>query len=229
MRLPGFLPVIYKWFKSRPHSVNNQTDSGPDLHKFDSPLQGWKILLLWIPAACDLTGTTVRLPNLLGPPIKSNLFHLVDECRPPLYTRFNFPNDTWRSGLVRRHFQCHIPPSPPLALSVYIPFIPIYASNILTSVSRWVSLIIVMAGVALVGYSGSLIKDAVEAITLLLARTLGNHNDNSLIHSSAEDPELGHVLVGKFSCRHLMFKSNLNFQTSCAPQGVFFILFAQVL
>lgn len=69
-----------------------------------------------------------------------------------------------------------------------------------------------MAGVALVGYSGSLIKDAVKEITPLLARVLGNHNDNSPIHSSAEEPELSKVLVGKFSCRQLMSKSNLKFQ-----------------
>jgi len=25
-------------------------------------LEGWKVLLLWIPATCDLTATTVRLP-----------------------------------------------------------------------------------------------------------------------------------------------------------------------
>ena len=56
-----------------------------------------------------------------------------------------------------------------------------------------------MAGVALVGYSGSLIKDA-KAITVVLARELGNHNGNSPIHSSAEEPELGKVLLGKFSC-----------------------------
>ena len=37
--------------------------------------------------------------------------------------------------------------------------------------SRWVSLIIVMSGVALVGYSGSLIKDAIkESIVNNLAR-----------------------------------------------------------
>jgi hypothetical protein len=24
------------------------------------PLRGWAVLLLWLPAACDLTGTTVR-------------------------------------------------------------------------------------------------------------------------------------------------------------------------
>ena len=78
MCLPGFLPVIYTWLKSR-HSMHNQTDSGPDLqNKFDSPqpLQGWKIFLLWIPAACDLTGTTVSLPEIaspsLSPSVQSN-------------------------------------------------------------------------------------------------------------------------------------------------------------
>lgn len=54
-----------------------------------------------------------------------------------------------------------------------------------------------MAGVALVGYSGSLIKDAFKVVTPLLAQALGNHNDNFLIHS-AEEPELSRVLVGKF-------------------------------
>ena len=97
------------------------------------------------------------------------------------------------------------------SISIYP--IPIYALNILTSVLRWVSLIIVIAGVALVGYSGSLIKDAVKAVTVVLARALGNHNDDSLMYSSAEEPELGKVLVGKFSSRHLMSKSNLNLQT----------------
>lgn len=121
----GFLPVIYTWLKSRRHSVHNQTDSEPDLHnKFDSPrpLQGWRILLLWIPAACDLTGTTVSLPNLLIPHSSNlTLLHLADECWPPLYTRFNLSNDTWRFGLVRRRLQCRISPSQPLAISVFIP------------------------------------------------------------------------------------------------------------
>jgi hypothetical protein len=67
-----------------------------------------------------------------------------------------------------------------------------------------------MAGVALVGYSGSLIKDAIKVVTPLLARALG---DNSLIHS-AEEPELSRVLVGKFSCRYLMSEPNSKFQTS---------------
>ena len=225
MCLLGFLPVIYTWLKSRRHSVHNQTDSEPDLHnKFDSPrpLQGWKILLLWIPAACDLTGTTVSLLN-----------HLV--LHPS-----NFLSSSWWMSASSIHpfqfFKWHVALwSCSLAYSVsyssvaafgFISIYPIliYASNILISASRWVSLIIVIAGVALVGYSGSLIKDAVEAVTVLLARALGNHNDDSLVHSSAEEPELGKVLVGKFSSRHLMSKSNLKF-----PQGIFLILFAQVL
>jgi hypothetical protein len=82
------------------------------------------------PAACDLTGTTVSLMNLLVPnPFNLTLFHLVDECWPPLYTRFDLSNDTRRSGLVRQHLQCRIPPSPPLALSVYISLQ--YASKVL--------------------------------------------------------------------------------------------------
>lgn len=30
-------------------------------------LRGWAVLLLWLPAACDLTGTTVRAPPSLSP------------------------------------------------------------------------------------------------------------------------------------------------------------------
>jgi len=166
-----FLPVIYMWLKSRRHTVHVQTDSEPDLHdKFDSPrpLQGWKILLLWIPAACDLAGTTLMNVGLLYTPV--SIYQMT------------------RGALVL--------------------FVGIFSVVFLRRrlwLYQWVSLIIVIAGVALVGYSGSLIKDTVEAITVLLARALGNHNDDSLIHSSAEESELGKVLV-----------------------GIFFILFAQV-
>ena len=58
-----------------------------------------------------------------------------------------------------------------------------------------------MSGVALVGYSGSLIKDAIAVVTPLLARALGS---DPLI----EEPELSRVLVGEFPCRCLMSKSN---------------------
>jgi len=58
-------------------------------------------------------------------------------------------------------------------------------------VLRWISLIVVMSGVALVGYSGSLIKDVVKVVTPLLARALGDR-------SPTNEDELSRVLVGKF-------------------------------
>ena len=72
-----------------------------------------------------------------------------------------------------------------------------------------------MSGVALVGYSGSLIKDAIKVVTPLLAPALGNHHDASPIFS-AEEPELSRVLIGKSFRRHLTSKSK--FQTSSLPR-----------
>ncbi|KAF8201458.1 hypothetical protein BJ912DRAFT_945417 [Pholiota molesta] len=60
---------------------------------------------------------------------------------------------------------------------------------------QWVSLIIVMSGVGLVGYSGSLIKDAVkESIVHNLARALGLYTDPNA--TLADEPEVTKVLVG---------------------------------
>jgi len=54
-----------------------------------------------------------------------------------------------------------------------------------------------MSGVALVGYSGSLVKEAVkETIVDNLARALGLHHDP---HTKAiEEPEVTKVLIGQF-------------------------------
>lgn len=69
---------------------------------------------------------------------------------------------------------------------------------------QWISLLIVMFGVGLVGYSGSLIKDAVkEVVVHHLARALDLQHDSS--KKAIEDPEVTKVLV-----------------------GIFFVLFAQV-
>ena len=47
---------------SRPGSstAKDFPDAGPQ------PLQGWNYLLLWFPAICDLTGTTVRITSCLS-------------------------------------------------------------------------------------------------------------------------------------------------------------------
>jgi drug/metabolite transporter (DMT)-like permease len=162
-----FLPVIYTWLTSRQQRVDPQTDSDPDLHnKFDSPrpLRGWKILLLWIPAACDLTATTLMNVGLLYTPV--SIFQMT------------------RGALV-----------------LFVGIFSVVFLHRRLWLYQWVSLIVVMAGVGLVGYSGSLIKEVVKGVAPLLARVLGG---NSLIYS-AEEPELSRVLV-----------------------GIFFILFAQV-
>jgi len=60
----GFLPVIYAWLRTRARRHTPSLQFQPDLehdhhvHKLDH-LTGSKVLLLWIPALCDLTGTTV--------------------------------------------------------------------------------------------------------------------------------------------------------------------------
>jgi hypothetical protein len=71
--VPGFLPVLYALFASyRKSSVqlpNNDSDEPVFIHSDlagakQRDLHGWRILLLWIPAACDLTGTTVSCRNI---------------------------------------------------------------------------------------------------------------------------------------------------------------------
>ncbi|KAH9484048.1 Solute carrier family 35 member F6 [Psilocybe cubensis] len=165
-----FLPVIYTWLNTRRQSsVQLEDDSDHDpLNKLASqPLQGWKVLLLWIPAACDLTGTTLMNVGLLYTPV--SIYQMT------------------RGALVL--------------------FVGVFSVMFLRRrlwLYQWVSLIIVMAGVGLVGWSGSLIKDAVkESIVHNLARALNLYHDP---HTKAiEDPQVTSVLV-----------------------GIFFVLFAQV-
>ncbi|KAJ7489880.1 hypothetical protein B0H11DRAFT_2403111 [Mycena galericulata] len=72
--IPRFLPVIYSWLRSRRQS-SVQLPSDDDslvpnkLVVEPEQLSGWKILLLWIPAACDLTGTTLMNIGLLYTPV----------------------------------------------------------------------------------------------------------------------------------------------------------------
>lgn len=91
---------------------------------------------------------------------------------------------------------------------------------------RWVSLLIVMSGVALVGYSGSLIKDT-------LKDTLVPHSLRSLAARAApvtakggEAEDLGKVLVGAI---YLPQTALSNILILSLILGIFFILFAQIL
>jgi len=90
------------------------------------PLEGWKVLLLWIPAACDLTGTTVSLRRYsarqVTEPVLPDLIMRpsfpVNECWPLIYPRLDLSNDPRGPCPVCRGIQCSISPAPPLALPV---------------------------------------------------------------------------------------------------------------
>ena len=71
----GFLPVVFSWLRARrqaqPLSLPADSEEEPAVgSKAVTPqahLHGWKVLLMWFPAACDLTGTTVRRFALSNP------------------------------------------------------------------------------------------------------------------------------------------------------------------
>ncbi|TFK27327.1 hypothetical protein FA15DRAFT_754267 [Coprinopsis marcescibilis] len=161
-----FLPVIYTWLRTRskrPSSpVRLETDSDEPDHKLagdtPQPLQGWKILLLWFPAACDLTATTLMNIGLLYTPV--SVYQMT------------------RGALVL--------------------FVGVFSVLFLKRrlwLYQWISLLIVMSGVALVGWSGSLVKDAIkEVVPSPSMRSLAAR----AAAKSTADEDVGKVLLGVF-------------------------------
>lgn len=138
----GFLPVVYSWLRTRrqsqplalPADSEEEPADGAKTEIPHAPLDGWKLLLLWFPAACDLTGTTVRVPLFLvrrifschSPsvlssaylPLPSQCAYTVNERRSALRPSFDLSDDPWRSRPLRRCPFRHLPPQTPLALPV---------------------------------------------------------------------------------------------------------------
>ena len=89
-----------------------------------------------------------------------------------------------------------------------------------------------MIGISLVGYSGSLIKDAVkeDAGLIGLLRSSTHFLDELPPPEPSKEPEVTKVLVGPYSTIRSLITATLAF-TDLSPRGpgVFFILFAQVL
>ncbi|KAI0646875.1 hypothetical protein C8Q79DRAFT_956777 [Trametes meyenii] len=164
-----FLPVIFTWVRSRRQSqpLRLPTDSEEEPAagaKAEIPLQhlhGWKVLLLWFPAACDLTGTTLMNVGLLYTPV--SIYQMT------------------RGALV-----------------LFVGVLSVIFLRRRLWLYQWISLITVMAGVSLVGLSGSMVKDAVK-------EPAANLFDEIPSSEPVEEPEVTKVLV-----------------------GVFFILFAQI-
>ncbi|OCH95605.1 hypothetical protein OBBRIDRAFT_788152 [Obba rivulosa] len=173
-----FLPVVYTWLRSKraspalqlPAESEEEPAGGLKAQLFEPEhLHGWRVLLLWFPAACDLTGTTLMNVGLLYTPV--SIYQMT------------------RGALV-----------------LFVGVLSVIFLRRRLWLYQWVSLLTVMAGVSLVGYSGSLIKDAARDTngntTAIAAPALLQDVPPT---QPIEEPEVTKVLV-----------------------GVFFILFAQV-
>lgn len=89
----GFVPVLFAALRRQQRQPN-------DTSKQERiPLRGWKVLLFWLPALCDLTATTVRFA-LFRSWMRLTPF-LAYEYRPSLHTGFYLSNDKRRSSVVR--------------------------------------------------------------------------------------------------------------------------------
>jgi drug/metabolite transporter (DMT)-like permease len=164
-----FLPVLFAWLKTKYRSAPLQLPSDSDgepLKPAPQQLRGWKILLLWLPAACDLTGTTLMNIGLLYTPV--SIYQMT------------------RGALV-----------------LFVGVLSVIFLRRRLWLYQWISLVTVMAGVALVGLSGSMIKDTLKESPL--GNVLGLRPSENTTPEPIDVPEATTVLV-----------------------GVFFILFAQI-
>ncbi|KAI0001318.1 hypothetical protein BJV74DRAFT_974271 [Russula compacta] len=173
-----FLPVLYTTLSARWRAPSVQlpeessSDALDDLSESQKlPLEkltGWRILLFWLPALCDLTGTTLMNVGLLYTPV--SIYQMT------------------RGALVL--------------------FVAIFSVLFLRRklyLYQWLSLLTVMAGVSLVGFSGSLIKDTLHPVAPSLGSLLDATPTESPVNEPIETPEATKVVI-----------------------GVFFILFAQI-
>ncbi|KAN0077243.1 hypothetical protein V8E55_011098 [Tylopilus felleus] len=164
-----FLPVLYTWLSTRrdpaPVFLPSEPDQDEQLQAKHTPqeLRGWKLLLLWFPAVCDLTGTTLMNVGLLYTPV--SIYQMT------------------RGALV-----------------LFVGILSVIFLHRRLWLYQWISLLTVMAGVSLVGYSGSLIKDTTkDAVNSVAAHPINTASN------PVEPVDVTKVLI-----------------------GVFFILFAQV-
>ncbi|KAI0035975.1 hypothetical protein K488DRAFT_76307 [Vararia minispora EC-137] len=177
-----FLPVVATYAYSRLHPAplhlpadREDAQSTEPLLDTDGPpkpaplqLSGYRILLLWLPAFCDLTGTTLMNIGLLYTPV--SIYQMT------------------RGALV-----------------LFVGILSVLFLHRRLWIYQWLSLVIVMAGVSLVGYSGSLIKDTLHEAVNLVSRALAANASDVPVEEPIEKPEATKVVV-----------------------GVFFILFAQI-
>ncbi|KZV69675.1 hypothetical protein PENSPDRAFT_652188 [Peniophora sp. CONT] len=166
----------------------------------DVPLTGWRVLLLWLPAICDLTGTTLMNIGLLYTPV--SIYQMT------------------RGALV---------------LFVGVGSVIFLRRRLW--LYQWISLVTVMAGVTLVGYSGSLVKETLHEATALVARAIGLDADTANgmgMDFSGGASLFGPGLVDVSAMNVSMAVDKAGEEPTGKPEatkvliGVFFILFAQI-
>lgn len=133
----GFLPVIFSWLRARrqsqplrlPSDSEEEPAAGAKAEVPLARLHGWKVFLLWFPAVCDLTATTVRPPLVLDRflllmtptcimhlsrlsrfPLPSQCGYTVDERRPALHPGLDLSDDPRRARPLCRCSFCHLSP-----------------------------------------------------------------------------------------------------------------------
>ncbi|KZV91081.1 hypothetical protein EXIGLDRAFT_710613 [Exidia glandulosa HHB12029] len=159
-----FVPVLLSaWTRSTSTPAQEQPKPHGQL-----ALTGWRVLWLWLPAACDLMGTTLMNVGLLYTPV--SIYQMT------------------RGSLV-----------------LFVGCLSVVFLHRRLWLYQWLSLLVVVAGVAVVGLSGSLAKKAlpVDGPGLLAAH-------------AAEEPEP--------SSRIVLTGTWLGHQST----GVLFIAFAQL-
>jgi hypothetical protein len=206
---PGFLPVLYTMLSARlrpspvelpDESTDGTLDELSESQKVPPErLTGRRILLLWLPALCDLTGTTVRVFSSSFLRLSCSLLCVwafaAHERRFAVYSRVDLPNDAWSTrAICWDSFRPVLAPQAvPLPVSTYV-----YHLFHFTNVHRrWLSLVTVMAGVSLVGFSGSLIKDTLHPVAPSLVSLLDSiPATGPPANEPIDTPEATKVVIG---------------------------------
>jgi drug/metabolite transporter (DMT)-like permease len=175
-----FLPVLYEFIAKRWRAGSirlPEEDSDGSLADLSESqklppqeLTGRRILLLWLPALCDLTGTTLMNVGLLYTPV--SIYQMT------------------RGALV-----------------LFVGILSVVFLRRRLHLYQWLSLVTVMAGVSLVGLSGSLVKDTLRSTALSFVNMLDPTAPTTDLPADGtiEDTEAAKIVI-----------------------GVFFILFAQI-
>ncbi|KAG6919888.1 hypothetical protein DXG01_015596 [Tephrocybe rancida] len=179
LQMFGFLPVLYAWImsrrKSRPIQLleDDETDELVKLGTVSKEMTGWKVLLFWIPALCDLIATTLMNVGLIYTPV--SIYQMTRGALVLFVGVFS---------VIFLHHRLWLYQLRHLVFS--------RLSSLAHDSLRWISLLIVISGVGLVGYSGSLVSDIIEA------PTFGSVINFLTTEDPKDEPELGLVLVGVF-------------------------------